>query len=164
MREVQLNPNWETILVELSEVFCFEFDCVGTTENPFNGKTQNIYTLTDICFARKSDLDDFIEAGTTEKEQYSRASVLYSLYACNYLKVGDIKYPTYQNWKQNHPGMTLDHQLPRYWFPRYTFDCDNWKPLSREDNQDKGDDFLDEGIEKLESLAAEIRSIKAKYT
>ena len=158
---VNLNPDWEDILIELSNLFCFQFEQIGYTTNYF-GKSQNRYTISDMCFARKADLDDFIINGSVGSSEYARASVLYSLYACRHLTITDIKYPTYQDW-QNKYNLSLDHQLPRYWFPRLTFDCSNWKPMQFSENQNKRDDFLDEGIEKLERLSTTIKDIKSKY-
>ena len=158
---VNLYPGWENILAKLSELFCFQFENVGNTTNCY-GKLLNSYIISDKCFARKADLDDFIINGAVGSSEYARASVLYSLYACSYLNVTDIEYPTYQDWKNKH-NLSLDHKLPRYWFPRLTFDCTNWQPMSKNDNLDKGDDFLNEGLERLQSFSSELKEIKSKY-
>ncbi|MEN9220548.1 MAG: hypothetical protein Q6K08_07045, partial [Thermostichales cyanobacterium GMQP_bins_62] len=63
-----------------------------------------------------------------------------------------------------HPGMTLDHRLPKKWFPLKTFDCRNWQPLSRQNNQSKGDDFLVEGLQELESLSTQIEQLKRRFS
>lgn len=158
---ISLYPTWEEILVDLSELFSFEFKQVYQDFNSF-GKLQNRYVIYSISYARKADLDNYIINGKAGSSESARASVLYSLYACSYLVVTDIEYPTYKDWKAKH-GLSLDHNLPKYWFPRWTFDCDNWKPLSIQENQHKGDDFLIEGLEKLESLSSELKNIKSKY-
>ncbi|MGV2828579.1 hypothetical protein ACLFKQ_11795 [Myxosarcina sp. GI1(2024)] len=128
------------------------------------GKYQNSYTISDICFARKADLDNFILNGAVGSGEYARASVLYALYACRYLTVTDIEYPTYQVWKTRHGGLNLDHKLPRKWFPELTFDCTNWRPVSKTVNISKGDDFLDEGLERLQLLASELNRVRHKYS
>lgn len=158
---LNLYPYWEAILADLADLFGFKFRQVSTTTNN-NGKLQNSYSISDISYARKADLDDYIKNGTVGESEYARASVLYSLYACRYLKVVDIEYPTYQDWQNKH-GLSLDHSLPRYWFPRLTFDCTNWKPMAIEKNQNKGDDFLDEGVERLECLSKKMSYLKSKY-
>ena len=158
---VHLYPSWENILTELSNLFCFEFEKKEDIINNFK-KLQNSYQISDLCFARKADVDDYIINGISGNE-YSRATVLYSLYSCNYLVITDIDYPSYQDWKQKNYGMSLDHKLPRYWFPQWTFDCDNWQGISLEKNKEKGDDFLDTGVEKLQSLSSEMKNVKFKY-
>ena len=158
---VNLYSGWENILVELSDLFCFQFEKVGTIINDF-GKRQNAYTISDICFARKADLDDFIINSDVGASEYARASVLYSLYACRYLTITDIEYPTYQDWKNKY-NLSLDHKLPRFWFPRLTFDCTNWQPMSIEDNKKRGDDFLNEGLERMQLLSSKLKDIKLKY-
>lgn len=158
---VNLYPTWEEILEDLSTLFVFEFKLVDRTINKL-GKLQNSYSISEVCYAQKSDLDNYIKNGTVGSSEYARASVLYSLYACRYLTVTDLEYPTYQDWKNKY-GLSIDHALPRYWFPRLTFDCTNWKPMSFEDNQNKGDDFLNEGTERLQWLSTNIKKIKSKY-
>ena len=159
--KVHLNPDWENILVELSNLFCFQFEKVGTTINDF-GHLQNCYAISDMCFARKADVDNFIINSAVGSSEYARASVLYSLYACRYLTITDIEYPTYQDWKNKHYS-SLDHKLPRKWFPHLTFDCTNWQPISKEKNKNKGDGFLNEGLERLKLLSSEFNDIKHKY-
>lgn len=158
---VNLYPAWEPILADLANLFGFEYVKVGTITNNF-GTFQNSYTISDISYAQKAYLDDYIKNRTIGSSEYARASVLYSLYACRYLTVVDLEYPTYQDWQKKH-SLSLDHRLPRYWFPRLTFDCSNWKPMPIKDNQNKGDDFLDEGVERLQSLSTTLRDIKSKY-
>ena len=70
--------------------------------------------------------------------------------------------PTYQDWKDKY-HLSLDQKLPKRWFPRLTFDCTNWQPKSIGENLDKGDDFLDEGLSRLEFLASDIHRLKYKY-
>ncbi len=159
--KVNLYQDWENILENLSDLFCFEFEKVDTIANDF-GRLQNSYIISDMCFARKVDLDEFIINGDVGSSDYARASVLYSLYACGYLTITDIEYPTYQDWKNKH-YLSLDHKLPRKWFPDLTFDCTNWQPISREENTNKGDDFLDQGLERLQLLSSKINNIKYKY-
>lgn len=158
---VNLFPSWEVILADLAVRFDFLYVQVDTTINN-KGNLQYSYTLSDMSYVRKADLDDYIKNSTIGASEYARASVLYSLYACHYLTVGDIEYPTYQDWKDKH-GLSIDHSLPRYWFPRLTFDCTNWKPMPIKNNQSKGDNFLDEGVERLQWLSTKIMDIKSKY-
>ncbi|MEM8723525.1 MAG: hypothetical protein AAGE84_30295 [Cyanobacteria bacterium P01_G01_bin.39] len=158
--QVNLYPSYECILVELSNLLCFEFKQVGKTTNVY-GSLQYKYTISAKSYVRKADVDDFIlhsAIGTS----YARATVLYSLYACRHLVVADIEYPSYQDWQDEHHS-TLDHKLPRKWFPRLTFDCTNWQPKTIKANQEKGDEFLDEGIERLDLLAYGLISLKHKY-
>lgn len=159
---INIYKNWEVILKELSTLYCFNYTLVGNTINSF-GKLQDSYEISEICFARKADLDDFIINNPVGSTEYARASVLYSMYACGYLEITDIKYPTYQSWKNQHYGMTLDHKLPRIYFPRLTFDCTNWQEMSRTENYWKGDDFLEEGLERLDFLSSKLQDIKSKY-
>ncbi len=159
---VNLYPNWEIVLEDLAKLFDFKFVQFGTTINSF-GKFQNSYTISDISYVRKADLDEYIKNGNACTSPYARASVLYALYACNYLNVTDIKYPTYQDWKNKH-GLSLDHSLPKYWFPRLTFDCTNWKPMPIANNIRKGDDFINEGMDRLEFLSDTLKDLKSKYT
>lgn len=159
---LNLYPSWEVILEDLSDLFAFSFYKIGKNLNVFE-KLQYTYIVNEMCFARKADLDDFIINGISGSSQYARASVLYSLYSCSYLTVSDIKYPTYKDWKKNHPNLTLDHKLPRRWFPRLTFDCGNWQGINIQENISKGDDFLEEGLERLELLSSQLQSIKNKY-
>ncbi|MEA5573338.1 hypothetical protein [Calothrix sp. UHCC 0171] len=158
---VDLYPSWEIILADLSDLFSFQYKKANTNISSF-GKLQNSYIILDISYARKADLDDYIINSKVGASEYARASVLYSLYACRYLIVDDIQYPNYQDW-QNKYGLSIDHSLPRRWFPRLTFDCTNWKPMSKKDNQDKKDEFLEEGVERLEWLSTKILDIKSKY-
>ena len=158
---VNLYPQRECILTELSNLLCFQYELVGTVINNF-GCLQNSYSISEKCYVRKSDLDNFIIHSNIGDSSHARASVLYSLYACRYLVVTDIKYPTYQDWK-NQYHLSLDHKLPRRWFPQLTFDCSNWQPKSSQENQDKGDDFLAEGLARLEFLASDIHRLKHKY-
>ena len=158
---VELYPSWENILEELSNLFCFQFEKLNSRNNDV-GQYKNGYTISDMCFARKADLDNFIINSSVGSSEYARATVLYSLYACRYLTITDIKYPTYQDWKNKY-NLSLDHKLPRFWFPRLTFDCTNWKPMSLQNNKNKGDNFLDEGVERLEWLSTKIKDIKSKY-
>lgn len=157
---VNLYPNWEIILKDLADLFGFEYEYVVSQKNTF-GKRQNSYKISCMSYAQKADLDDYIKNGKFGSK-YARASVLYSLYACRYLTIADIEYPTYQDWQNQH-GLTIDHSLPRYWFPQLTFDCTNWKPMSAEKNLKKKDDFLEEGIERLEWLSTKMSDIKSKY-
>ncbi|BAQ65499.1 hypothetical protein [Geminocystis sp. NIES-3709] len=159
---VNLYQNWENTLIEVAELFGFEFEKIGVTLNDF-GQLQNSYRILDLSFARKSDLDNFIVKNSIYSSQYTRATVLYSLYSCGYLTVVDIQYPTYQDWKNKYPNMTLYHQLPRKWFPLLTFDCSNWKAMSKKDNKRKKDDFINEGVERLEFLSSNFENIKNKY-
>jgi len=159
---IDLYEGYEVILKELSELFCFEFELITFKLN-YIGQKQKCYKIHEMSFARKKDLDDFINDDNHSGTDYGRASVLYSLYACGYLEISDIEYPTYQDWKNKHPSMTIDHQLPKKWFPELTFDCTNWKPMKRENNQKKGDDFLNEGVERLEMLSDSLNNIKSKY-
>jgi hypothetical protein len=123
----------------------------------------NCYHISNISYARKIDLDDYID-GSNIAADYDRARVLYGLYACGHLTIADIKYPTYQHWQQQHGrGLSLDHKLPIRWFPNLTFDCTNWQPLPFTENKNKGDGFLDEGIERLEWLSTQLEQIKSKY-
>ncbi|OKH21339.1 hypothetical protein NIES593_16210 [Hydrococcus rivularis NIES-593] len=158
---VNLYPSWEEILANLADLLGFQWVKVDTTLNN-QGKLQNSYTISNMSYVRKADLDDYIKNSTVGASEYARASVLYSLYACHYLTVVDLEYPTYQDWKNKH-GLSIDHSLPRYWFPRLTFDCTNWKPMPIKNNQSKGDDFLDEGVERLQWLSTKIMDIKSKY-
>lgn len=159
---VRLHPGSEIILSDLADTFGFTFECKSQSFND-RGQLQYCYQVSEMSYARKADLDNYInqaKVGTS----YGRASVLYSLYACGYLTVTDIEYPTYYDWKKKHgDGVSLDHRLPRYWFPNLTFDCTNWQPLSIADNQNKGDDFRDEGVERLEWLSTKLADIKSKY-
>lgn len=159
--KVNLDPSWEVILADLADLFNFQFELVDTTINE-SGKLQNSYIISDMSYVRKADLDNYIQNSNVGESEYARASVLYYLYACRYLTVSDIAYPTYQHWKNKH-GLSLDHSLPRYWFPRLTFDCTNWKPMSIKENQDKKDDFLNEGLDRLQLLSSQIKDIKSKY-
>lgn len=59
--------------------------------------------------------------------------------------------------------MTLDHQLPRKWFPLLTFDCSNWKAMSKKYNKRKKDDFINQGVERLELFSSNLENIKHKY-
>lgn len=158
---VNIYPSWECILEKLADLLDFQFERVSLTNNSF-GQLQNSYTISEKSFVRKSDLDDFIINGDIGSSSYARASVLYSLYACRYLVVTDLEYPTYQDWREKH-GMSLDHKLPRKWFPKLTFDCTNWQPKSLLDNKNKGDDFLEEGSERLQLLSSNLSIIKQQY-
>lgn len=158
---INLYPGWEAILIDLSNLFSFEICQVGTSLSN-KGRLQNKYIISDISYARKSDLDNYIQNSNVGASEYARASVLYYLYACRYLTISDIKYPNYKDWKAEHQ-LGIDHCLPRRWFPRLTFDCTNWKPMSLAENEDKGDDFLDEGVEMLELLQGEIQELQSKY-
>jgi hypothetical protein len=158
---VDLYPSWEIILADLADLFGFQYKIVTTSTSSFD-TLQNSYRILDISYVRKADLDDYIKNSKVGASEYARASVLYYLYACRYLIVVDIKYPTYQDW-QNKYGLSIDHSLPRRWFPRLTFDCTNWKPMSKKDNRDKKDKFLEEGIDRLEYLSTKILDIKSKY-
>jgi hypothetical protein len=158
---VNIYPSWECILEKLADLLDFQFERVGLANNSF-GQLQNSYTISEKCFVRKSDLDDFIINSDVGSSSYARASVLYSLYACRYLVVTDLEYPTYQDWKKKH-GLSLDHKLPKKWFPKLTFDCTNWQPKSIADNKNKGDDFLEEGLERLQFLSLNLSIIKQKY-
>lgn len=62
---------------------------------------------------------------------------LYSLYATHRMIISDLKWSTMAEWQDNHPGMTLDHILPRKFYPRKTFNCANWQALSEKDNKAK---------------------------
>ncbi|AUC60564.1 hypothetical protein AA637_05050 [Cyanobacterium sp. HL-69] len=159
---IDLYESYEVILQELSELFCFDFEFVEYGLN-FKGQKQKRYKIHQMSFARKQDLDNFIDDDNNSGTDYGRASVLYSLYACGYLEISDIEYPTYKHWKYKHTDMTIDHQLPKKWFPALTFDCTNWKPMNRENNQKKGDDFLHEGVQRLEMLSNRLQDIKSKY-
>ncbi|AFZ46512.1 hypothetical protein Cyast_0533 [Cyanobacterium stanieri PCC 7202] len=159
---IHIYESWEIILKELSEIFLFDFELVTYTLNSW-GKKQSCYKIHPMSFATKQYLDDFINNDQFSGSAYAKASVLYSLYACGYLTINDIEYPTYQHWKNRHPGMTIDHQLPRKWFPELTFDCTNWKPMKPEQNRQKSDDFLQEGRERLDMLSDTLLDIKDKY-
>jgi hypothetical protein len=161
MLNVNLYPNWEVILENLSEIYDFKYENVGKVQNSYN-RLQHTYRIYPVFFARKRDLDEYIQTGKIGGSEYARASVLYSLYACSCLKIGDIEYPTYQDWKEKHKA-TLDHMLPKYWFPHFTFDCSNWQPMTMEQNKNKGDVFLYEGVEKLQLISQELDKIKSKY-
>ena len=159
---IDLYASYEIILKELSELFDFKYELVTFKLN-YQGQKQNCYKIYQVSFARKQDLDNFINDDSHSGTDYGRASVLYALYACGYLEISDIEYPNYKQWKSKHPDMTLDHQLPRRWFPELTFDCTNWKPMKREDNKNKGDHFLYEGVARLEMLSDRLQDIKSKY-
>lgn len=113
---INLYPSWEEILADLADLLGFQFVKVGTTLNN-QGNLQNSYKISDMSYVRKADLDDYIQNSNIGASEYARASVLYSLYACHHLTICDIKYPTYQDWKNKH-GLSIDHSLPKYWFPR----------------------------------------------
>jgi hypothetical protein len=161
MLSVNLYPNWEVILEDLSEIYDFQYVQTGIGLNSYD-RLQNSYQISPAFFARKRDLDEYIQHQDIGSSEYARSSVLYSLYACSFLKIGDIEYPTYQDWKDKH-NATIDHILPKRWFPRFTFDCSNWQPMPIKENKNKGDDFLDEGIYKLRSISQDINKIKSKY-
>ena len=78
---VNIYPSRKCILVELSNLFCFQFKQVGTTINAY-GYCQNKYSISEKYYVRKSELDDFILNNNICGSSYARASVLYSLYAC----------------------------------------------------------------------------------
>ena len=159
---VNLSPEWQSVLEDLAKLFDFQFVQVGTNINSF-GKSQNNYIISDISYVRKADLDNYIKNGNVGASPYARASVVYALYACRCLNVADIEYPTYQHWKNKY-SLSLDHSLPRYWFPFLTFDCTNWKPMPINNNKRKGDDFLNEGVDRLQFLATKLKDLKSKYT
>jgi hypothetical protein len=159
---VNIYPSWECILDKLADLLDFQFERVGSTINSF-GHLQNSYTISEKCFVRKSDLDDFIINGDAGNSDYARASVLYSLYACRHLVIYDIEYPTYEDWKKKYPSSSIDHKLPKKWFPKLTFDCTNWQPKTITDNKNKGDNFLEEGLERLQFLSLNLSIIKQKY-
>lgn len=145
---ISIYPGWENILDELSNMFCFEYRCENTYFDGYRTKAE--YSVSEKSFVRKADLDDFIVNGGIGTE-YGRASVLYSLYACRHLIIGDIKYPSYDDWKRKW-GMSLDHKLPKKYFPELTFDCANWQPLPIEANKKRGTDFWQEGMDELAKL------------
>lgn len=145
---INIYLGWEDILDELSKMFCFEYRYEDTYFDGYGKKAE--YSVLDTSFARKADLDDFIVNGSIGTE-YGRASVLYSLYACRHLIIGDIRYPSYDDWKRKW-GMSLDHKLPKKYFPELTFDCDNWQPLPIEENKKRGTDFWQEGMDELAKL------------
>lgn len=137
-------------LDELSKKFVFDYTFVEFKETSRGRKER--YTISETLYARKKDLDEMILNGTESTPQ-GRAAVLYSLYACRHLEIVDIKYKTYQSWKNVHPcRSTLDHILPKSWFPELTFDCNNWEPKSMDDNQKKGNDFLEEAVNILHQM------------
>jgi hypothetical protein len=86
MLNVNLYPSWEVILENLSEIYDFKYENVGRVPNSYN-RLQHIYKISPVFFARKRDLDEYIQAGKIGGSEYARASVLYSLYACSCLKV-----------------------------------------------------------------------------
>ncbi len=161
MKPVLIPKDWEGCWNSIAYVFHFEYVKAGSVYQ--NNTLKDRYTLIKPIYTVKSYTDQLILRGGSRYKRYIIASILYYLYACDCLIIQDIAYPKYSTWKQRHPNMTLDHKLPRYWFPKLTFDCSNWQPLPMEKNKAKGDDFLREGGERLELLANELLKIKSKY-
>ena len=127
--------------------------------NKVNFQYLSAYKLSDISYVKKDFVNDFIANSDVNKEA-NRAKILYDLYSCRWLVISDIKYPTYLDWKlPNNYDMTLDHMLPKKYFPLLTFDCSNWQPLSIEDNQNKGVEFISEGRAAIAKLKDEIDTV-----
>ena len=72
-----------------------------------------------------------------ENERVKYASVYYSLYSCGVLRLINHEYQTYAEWKHYHPGMSLDHKMPKSVFPELTFQVANWQPLPLQENINK---------------------------
>jgi hypothetical protein len=161
MKPVLVRQGWEDEWNYIAKVFRFEYVKVSPVYQ--NNIWNNRYSVIRPIYTVKSHIDRLILTSGNRYKQYIIASILYYLYACDCLIVEDIDYPSYALWREKHGGMTLDHKLPRYWFPKLTFDCSNWQPLSRQANKDKRDHFLREGGERLDFLADELLKIKSKY-
>ena len=148
----QMYPTYEPILDILAEDLFFDYQVVDRLSC---GRSK--YQLSDICFGTKAFVDDFIANGRVNNSA-NRAKVLYNLYACRWLMISDIKYPTYLDWKYSHCEMSLDHVLPKKYFPLLTFDCSNWQPLSVEQNQTKGVEFISEGKAAITEIKTDIEA------
>ncbi|MCS7030473.1 MAG: hypothetical protein NZL92_02925 [Gloeomargarita sp. SKYG116] len=162
MKLLHLNSSWEIFLEEIASIFDFTFTRQGELWTGDSLVYQ--YSISVTSYSTKEHLDSIILSAQDDREKHVKARILYSLYACGYLEVTDIQYPTYQSWKSQYPGATLDHKLPIRWFPEYTFDCSNWQPLPAEKNAEKGDDFLEEGLSKIEQLEQNLLNIIARYS
>ena len=155
---INIYPAWEDILREISKLLNFQYFFEDEFLDSFNNR-KYAFSISDVSYIIKADLDKYIANGNNGTK-YGRVSVLYSLYACRYLIIGDIKYPSYNDWKQEYGrGMTLDHKLPRKYFPDRTFDCDNWQPLSPQQNRRRGTNFLPEGLDELDRLQQIVNEI-----
>ncbi len=149
--DFNMYPSYEEILDSLSEDLCFTYTDVARKAD---GKSK--YRLSDICYVTKDFVNYFIEHGTINNS-VNRAKILYDLYACRWLVITDLKYPTYLDWKYKHSDMSIDHILPKKYFPLLTFDCSNWQPLSIEENKDKGTEFAKEGKEVVNRIKVELQ-------
>ena len=147
----KMYPSYEPILNALARDLSFEYWIIN---NLSCGRSK--YKLSDISYVKKDFVNDFIANSDVNKEA-NRAKILYNMYSCRWLVISGIKYPTYLDWKlPSNSDMTLDHMLPKKYFPLLTFDCSNWQPLSIEDNQEKGVEFIPEGRAAIAKLKDEI--------
>lgn len=75
---------------------------------------------------------------------------LYEMWRKNYLFISDFTYPTKNDWHNEHPyAETLDHKLPKFYYPELTFDVNNWQPMRRDENNNKGVEHTDELVESF---------------
>lgn len=161
MKEVQIKSNWQVFVKQVDQRF--KIGLIEKYRLYANSEREIIiYFGIKVIETKKEILDEFISSAK-EEHQHIIASILYRLYSCGYLAIKDIKYPRYRDWKRENPQYTLDHKLPIRWFPQYTFDCANWQALTAQQNSQKKDQFLEQGIEKIDTLIQEIDQIMAKY-
>lgn len=92
----------------------------------------------------------------SHKHPVQAARILYALYACNILVLKGHKYSTYAQWKDEHPGMTLDHRMPKSKYPTQTFVASNWQPLSRSENSSKSNNvYVRDSVAYMENLCSD---------
>jgi len=151
---LKMYPSYEPILNALARDLSFNYWIIN---NLSCGRSR--YKFSDISYVTKDFVNDFIANADVNKET-NRAKILYDMYACRWLVISGIKYPTYLDWKlPNNRDMTLDHMLPKKYFPLLTFDCSNWQPLTKKENRNKGVEFIPEGRAAIAELKDEIDTI-----
>lgn len=98
-----------------------------------------------ICFRLSQPINlnflwarQYINKGTSHEQRKNRAAILYGLYSSHNLILDGHPFPSKRMWNQLHPGMTLDHKMPKSRFPEVALDPDNWQPLTKGQNVDKG--------------------------
>jgi len=150
--DFDMYPSYEEILENLSEDLRFTYtDVARKADGKFT------YQLSDICYVTHDFVNSFITYGTVNNN-VNRAKILYYLYACRWLVITDLKYPTYLDWKYKHNNMSIDHILPKKYFPLLTFDCSNWQPLTIKENNNKGTEFAKEGKEVVNRIKSELQT------
>lgn len=144
------------------DTVCEELEVVpdykGTAYCRFDKRT----TVWEYLFSPKikrdyRELTKYI-TGKDDSVRHIFARVLYNIYATNNLILLHHQYPSYELWQHYHPGFTLDHILPKFYYPHMVFEVTNWQPLSKVQNREKGVVHFKELHTMLEQEIAQIDS------